>query len=101
MPLFRFATHVTLNCCPFPGLSIGLNTMNQIGNDIRDYRQESEIAQTRAQLQDARQREADMEARLRQLEMANQNNLLNQQQQQQLMQLELMMQQQKAAAPAN
>lgn len=82
------------------GLSIGLNAINQIGNDMRDYRQETEIAQTRAQLQDARQREAEMEARLRQLEMANQNNMLNQQQQQQMMQLEMMLQQQKAVSAA-
>lgn len=60
---------------------------------MRDYRQEGEIAQTRAQLQNSQMREADLEARLRQLEMANQNNQLNQQQQQQLMQLQMLNQQ--------
>ena len=70
--------------------------MNQIGNDMRDYRQENEIRSTQAQLQDSRMREAELEARLRQLEMANQNQQLTQQQQQQLMmQQQTMMQQAK------
>jgi len=75
------------------GLSLGLNAINQIGNDMRDYRQESEIAQARAQLQNSQVREAELESRIRQLEMANQNNQLSQQQQQQLMQLQMLNQQ--------
>jgi len=66
-----------------------LNAVNQIGNDMRDYRQESEIRSTQAELQSSRMREAEMEARLRQLEMQmGQTNQVNQQ---------LMMQQQQAA----
>ena len=74
----------------FVGLSIGLNSINQIGNDIRDYRQEGEIQRTRVELENSRQREAEMEARLRQLELAAQNNQLTQQQ---LMQLQMIQQQ--------
>eukprot|EP00429_Kryptoperidinium_foliaceum_P107739 CAMPEP_0176239252 /NCGR_PEP_ID=MMETSP0121_2-20121125/28777_1 /TAXON_ID=160619 /ORGANISM="Kryptoperidinium foliaceum, Strain CCMP 1326" /LENGTH=209 /DNA_ID=CAMNT_0017578737 /DNA_START=88 /DNA_END=716 /DNA_ORIENTATION=+ len=81
------------NPLPGLGLSIGLNTMNQIGNDMRDYRQEGEIQRTRAELENSRQREAEMEARLRQLEMAAQNQQLSQQQ---IMQLQMLQQQAKA-----
>jgi multidrug efflux pump subunit AcrA (membrane-fusion protein) len=78
------------------GLSLGLNAVNQIGNDMRDYRQETEIRDTRAQLQSSQMRETELEARLRALEQANQNNQLNAQQQQQLMQIESMMKQMQA-----
>lgn len=61
--LFSFST----------GLGIGLNSLNQIGNDIRDYRQEGEIQRTRAELANSQQREAEMEARLRVLELAQKN----------------------------
>lgn len=91
------------NPVPGLGLSLGLNAINQIGNDVRDYRQETEIRDTRAQLQSSQVREAELEARLRALEQANQNNQLNAQQQQQLMQIEMMMKQMQAtpaAAPA-
>lgn len=49
--------------------------MNAVGNEIRDMNQEREIAQGRAELRQAQQREAEMEGRLRSLEnqqMANQ-----------------------------
>ena len=86
----------------FPGLGLGLNAINQIGKDMRDYRQESEIQRTRAELENAKYREAEMEARLRQLESQNQGAQLTPSQQQQLlMQPQMMMQQQQqAAAPA-
>merc|ERR1712232_1148608 len=77
------------NPMPGLGLSIGLNAMNQIGNDMRDYRQESEIRQTQAELQNSKMREAELEARLRQLEMANQNQQFSQQQQQMMMQQQM------------
>lgn len=64
---------------------------------MRDYRQESEIRDTRAQLQNSQMREAELEGRLRALEQANNNNQLSQQQQQQLMQIEMMMKQMEAA----
>jgi hypothetical protein len=72
----------------FAGLGLGLNAMGQIGNDMRDYRQESEIQQTKSALQDSRSREAQMEARLRQLETQGQVNQMSQQQmsQQQMLQ---------------
>lgn len=88
--LFSFQSLISSFCAL--GLSLGLNAMNQIGNDMRDYRQEGEIASTRAQLQASQQRELEMEARLRQLEMANQNQQLTQQQQQMLMQQQMMQQ---------
>jgi hypothetical protein len=53
------------------GLGLGLNAVNQIGNDMRDSRQEGEIRSTQSELIQSRQREADMAARLQQLE-ANQ-----------------------------
>mmetsp|Transcript_62823 Transcript_62823/g.152947 ORF Transcript_62823/g.152947 Transcript_62823/m.152947 type:complete len:272 (-) Transcript_62823:360-1175(-) len=93
---------------PFPGygLGLGLNAVNQIGNDMRDYRQENEIQSTRAQLQQSQMREAEMEARLRQLESASQQQggQLSPQQQQQLLQLmqqqQQILQQQPGAAAA-
>jgi hypothetical protein len=75
------------------GLGLGLNSMNQIGNDMRDYRQEGEIQRTRADLQDSRQRETEMETRLRQLEMAAQNQQLSPQQ---IVQIQMLQQQAKA-----
>ena len=85
---------------PYPGLGLGLglNAVNQIGNDMRDYRQENEIRDARYQLEQSRSREAEMEARLRQLEMQQNSNQFTQQQQQQLLMQQQMMQQQ--AAPA-
>jgi hypothetical protein len=59
---------------PLGGLGMGyaLGSMNNIGNDMRDYRQESEIQQSKVQLEQARMKEAELEARLRQLEAAQQ-----------------------------
>lgn len=55
---------------PLGGLGMGyaLGSMNNIGNDMRDMRQESEIQQSKVQLEQARMKEAELEARLRQLE---------------------------------
>lgn len=50
------------------GLGLGLNAVNQIGNDMRDNRQEGEIRSTQNELMQSRQREADMASRLQQLE---------------------------------
>lgn len=50
------------------GLSLGLSAINSVGNGIREYRQESEIAQGRAELEQARIKQAELEARLRMLE---------------------------------
>lgn len=52
------------------GFGYGLGAMNNIGNDIRDYRQESEIQQSKSELEQAKIREAGLEARLRALEAA-------------------------------
>jgi hypothetical protein len=84
---------------PYPGLGLGLglNAVNQIGNDMRDYRQEREIQDTRSALNESRMREAEMEARLRQLE-TGQGQMTQQQQLQ--MQQQLLIQQQQAANAA-
>jgi uncharacterized membrane protein len=50
------------------GMGYGLGAMGNIGNEIRDNRQESEIQQSRAELQQARMKEAELEGRLRALE---------------------------------
>lgn len=52
------------------GLAIGLNAVSAIGEGMREARQENEIRSTRDQLNEARIKEAEMEARLRQLESA-------------------------------
>jgi hypothetical protein len=82
---------VYYNPLPGYGLGLGLNAINQIGNDMRDYRQENEIRDTRAQLEQSKMREAEMEARLRTLEQGQQVN----QQQLTTQQLMLLQQQQK------
>lgn len=83
------------NPMPGLGLSLGLNAVSNIGNDMRDYRQEREIQDTRSELERSRMREVEMEARLRQLEQG-QGQLSIQQQTQ--MQQQMLLQQQQAAA---
>mmetsp|Transcript_10250 Transcript_10250/g.14710 ORF Transcript_10250/g.14710 Transcript_10250/m.14710 type:complete len:204 (-) Transcript_10250:83-694(-) len=51
------------------GLGYGLGAVNGVGNAMRDVRQEGEIQRTKEELQQSQMREAEMEARLRQLEM--------------------------------
>mmetsp|Transcript_13988 Transcript_13988/g.29306 ORF Transcript_13988/g.29306 Transcript_13988/m.29306 type:complete len:230 (+) Transcript_13988:80-769(+) len=85
------------NPMPGLGLSLGLNAVGQIGNDMRDYRQEREIQDTRSELNASRVREAEMEARLRSLESGQ--GQANQQMQMQ-MQQQMFMQQQAAANAA-
>merc|ERR1712127_431868 len=53
---------------PGLGLAIGVSAINSIGNGMREARQEGEIARSRAELEVAKQREANMEQRLLQLE---------------------------------
>jgi len=81
------------------GLGLGLNAINGIGNDMRDYRQEREIQDTRSELRTSQQREAEMEARLRQLEAGQGQGQMSQQQQLQ-MQQQMLLQQQTAANAA-
>jgi hypothetical protein len=57
------------NPMPGLGLGLGLSAINDVGNAMRDYRQETEIQQSKAELQQARIKEAELEARLRNLEM--------------------------------
>jgi len=78
------------------GLGLGLNAVSNIGNDMRDYRQEREIQDTRSELNQSQAREAQMEARLRQLE-AGQGQMT---QQQLFQQQQMMLQQQQAASAA-
>lgn len=56
---------------PTPGiaLNLGLSAVSAVGSGMREYRQESEIARSRAELGAAKDREADMAERIRQLEM--------------------------------
>lgn len=54
---------------PLGGVGLGLNALNAVGNEVRDYRQESEIQKGRAELEVAKQREAELAARIQQLEM--------------------------------
>eukprot|EP01082_Thalassiosira_pseudonana_P001876 g1362.t1 g1362 contig10:1929426-1930136(+) len=51
-----------------PTLSIGLSAVSAIGNGMREYRQTSEIAQSRAELSAAQEREREMGERIRALE---------------------------------
>jgi cell division protein FtsB len=52
------------------GFGLGYGLGNGLGNEIRDYRQESEIQQSKAELEQAKAREAELEARLKALENA-------------------------------
>jgi hypothetical protein len=79
----------------FLGMSLGLNAMSNMGNDMRDYRQEGEIQRTKAELNESKMREAQMEQRLRQLEMNGQSQQMSQAQQQQMMNQQMLMQQAK------
>jgi hypothetical protein len=56
---------------PTPGiaLNLGLSAVSAVGNGMREARQNEMIYQERAELQASKEREADMAARLRQLEM--------------------------------
>lgn len=51
------------------GLVLGLGAVSSISDGFREARQENEIRSTRDRLTEARIKEAEMEARLRQLEM--------------------------------
>lgn len=50
------------------GLGYGLGAMNSAGDSYRDYRQESEIQRSQMELEQAKQREAELETRLKALE---------------------------------
>jgi len=52
------------------GLGYGLGAANSAGNEMRDYNQETEIQRDRAELEQAKQKNADLEARLELLEKA-------------------------------
>lgn len=60
------------NPTPGLGLGLGLSAINSIGEGMREARQENEIRESRNELTNARIKEAELEARLRQLEMAQQ-----------------------------
>ena len=49
-------------------MGYGLGAAGSIGNEIRDMNQEREIQRERAELDVAKQRQAELEARLAQLE---------------------------------
>lgn len=50
------------------GLGYGLGAINNSGNAMRDYRQESEIQRSQAELEVAKEKEKDLEARIKALE---------------------------------
>jgi hypothetical protein len=51
------------------GLGYGLGAMtNSVGDSVRDYRQDTEISRDRAELELAKQRQAELEARINALE---------------------------------
>lgn len=52
------------------GLGYGLGAIGNSGNEMRDYRQETEIQRSQVELEAAKAREADLEARIRALESA-------------------------------
>ena len=65
---------VSILCFPWSnirghvGLGYGLGAINNAGNEYRDYRQEGEIQQSKAELEMAKKREAELEARIKALE---------------------------------
>ena len=50
------------------GLGYGLGAMNSIGDTVRDYRQDSDIQRDREELEVSKQKQAELEARIRELE---------------------------------
>jgi hypothetical protein len=50
------------------GLGYSLGAMNSYGNEIRDYRQEAEIQKEKAELEIAKEKNAELEARIKALE---------------------------------
>ena len=50
------------------GLTVGLNAISGISREMREQGQEREIARERAELSEARMRQAELEGRLRALE---------------------------------
>lgn len=54
------------------GLGYGLGAMNNYGNEMRDYRQESEIQKEKAELELAKEKNAELEARIKAIEQAGQ-----------------------------
>jgi len=50
------------------GLGYGLGAINSAGDSMRDYRQESEIQQSKAELEQAKARELELEQRIKALE---------------------------------
>jgi len=54
------------------GLGYGLGSMNNVGNEIRDNRQEGEIQREAVELEQAKQKNADLEQRIQQLERSSQ-----------------------------
>ncbi|KAI2509432.1 hypothetical protein MHU86_4933 [Fragilaria crotonensis] len=54
------------------GLGYGLGAMNSYGNEMRDYRQEAEIQKEKAELELAKEKNAELEARIKALEQTGQ-----------------------------
>jgi hypothetical protein len=50
------------------GLGYSLGSMNSYGNEIRDYRQEAEIQKEKAELEITKEKNAELEARIKALE---------------------------------
>uniref|UniRef100_A0A7S0F7G3 Uncharacterized protein n=1 Tax=Craspedostauros australis TaxID=1486917 RepID=A0A7S0F7G3_9STRA len=94
-PVIMAAPSYGYNPMPGLGLSLGLNAVSQIGNDMRDARQQSEIRQTQSELMQSKAKEAELSARLSSLES---NQQFAQQQQYAMQQAQLAAAQQAALA---
>merc|ERR1711865_986600 len=83
------------------GLGLGLNAIQNQGNQMRDYRQEGEIQDTKSELNMSKMREQEMENRIRSLE-AGMNGGSGMTQQQALqMQEQVLLQMQQTTAAQN
>merc|ERR1712194_444884 len=83
------------------GLGLGLNAIQNYGNQQRDYRQEGEIQDTKSELRQSQMRELEMENRIRSLEQGmNGGAGMTQQQALQLQEQVLLQMQQQTAANA-
>jgi len=83
------------------GLGLGLNAINNYGNQQRDYRQEGEIQDTKSELRQSQTRELEMENRIRSLEQGMNGGAGMTQQQALQMQEQVLLQMQQQTAVNN
>merc|ERR1712194_495523 len=83
------------------GLGLGLNAIQNYGNQQRDYRQEGEIQDTKSELRQSQMRELEMENRIRSLEQEMNGGAGMTQQQALQMQEQMLLQMQQQTAVNN